>query len=433
MQRLNIPLSRHQKTTRRPRWVVWITVGFLACALFLVYYLCLFFLTRPKLIASAPSGTEFAVRFLYKDSTSDNISQLLNNISLISNRSFTINDLKPVLSGEFVVFVGSDYSRSVAFRTKDPEQLKNTLNSQKINLTKIDKQTVLLSEKLVAIEGFDTPNFFSRNTLKPHKQWIGDIFFNEGKIHSPIYSSKTKYEVVFPFHNKNNLKERMVPTNTVSFLSLPVPLGFETKTISSLFSPISSFLNDSFNLFLENLSNNKGFVLISEDDEGVGFIISSEKKLFNTTNFDLNNLLKTISALNSPRVVQKILKDGSFAQELISDPDLVSVEQFSLFGDKTLRTQNSGSGEFLGTENDKEFLITNREGLLGAFSHPNTDNDFTSLCGSTSLGIDLEKLSAITEQKATFASAALLFPLSDSISKIGLANKKYSTRLFLCK
>jgi hypothetical protein len=432
MQRLNIPLSRHQKTTRRPRWVVWITIGFLAIALFIVYYMCLFWFTRPVLAKSAPSGTEFAVRLIYKNSTSEEILKLIKNIPLVTNRSLTIEHIEPYLSGDLMIFVGSDMSRSVAFRAKNVEELTKVLDAYKITKTEISRSTVLISEKLVAVEGMETSAFFSRNTLKFQKRWMGDIFINSDKVHAGVFSNSKRYEVVFPFSNKHNLKTQKLPENTVAFLSLPAASQIDVDLFVSLFSSVSSILQDSMKIFAENLVQNKGLALVSADDKGVGFLVSSEKKLFSTSNFSLNNLLQSISALNSPKIITKQLPDGTISKELVADPDIVSVEEYSLSGQKILRTQSGASGEILGLENDELFRISNREELVRFYSDSNKEEGI-NICGSSSLGLDLEKLSMISSNNSVSMSNSLLFPLSEGVSQVGLVNKKYSTRLYLCK
>ncbi len=332
-----------------------------------------------------------------------------------------------------MVFVGSDLSRSVAFRVKNIDDLDKTLDSYKITKTQINKRTVLLSEKLVATEGMPTPGFFSRNTLKPYKKWIGDVFVNENKIHAPIFSNKKQYEVTFPFSNKENRKVQKLPKNTVSYIALPSSVGLNAPFLANLFSPIAPILSDSFETFTKNLVENKGFALLSKDEQGVGFLVSSEKKLFSTSNFNLNNLLQTISALNSPKTQNKQLKDGTIMKELLADPDLVSVEQFSLLGKKTFRTQTGGSADILGTEDSELFRISNRKSLINHFSGNVNEEELILLCGSTSFGLDLDKLAQISGDGSNHMSNSILFPLSERISELGLVNKKYSTKLLLCK
>ncbi len=430
MARLNIQLSRHIQTTRRPRWVVWLSMILFLFTCITTYFLSNLWFAQDKIYKAAPTETVVALRFFTGGSKQNQIASLFQNIPLISNRALEYQDIKNYINGEFAVFIKVDGSRSVAIRTKKPFP-QTLFDSQYITKKQIEKDLFLLSENSVQTETMHVASKFFSPLPFTKKTWIGEIVLADSPKRGMIYDAKDQMILSFPERNTPRI-EIAVPENTFAFF---INASNDANKIqnSSVFLPflplIQSVIGNDLQNALELLSGKIDRLELTKDQNGIGFLLSAKQST--QTPFDVRLLLQSISALNSPKIEKKALVDNTPMQEIIADPNAVSIEHVTIFGTPMLRVQKNNESMFAGSETG-HLLLTNREELIG-FAKESVKKKQHTICDGNVLGVSLDEMNLLRKARTTFLNISIFEQFGANFSSFGIKNKLYSTEVHFCK
>ena len=430
MQRLNIQLSRHIQTTRRPRWVVWLLPILFVLMAIASYYTTTLWFTRDTIYEAAPENTIVAFRFFVGGSKKDQISTILGNIPLISDRAIDFADLSPYTNGEFVVFLKKDGSHSVALRT-NAQLPQSLLDSEQIVQKQIDTHIVLLSAEAEQTQKLAiAPKLIPVFTF-PGKTWVGEIIVSGQKKRGWIFNTKKSLVLSLPIQG---LRTDFfgVPDNAMAFISSKTTsTSSDTDLITPFLPLIAPIIGSEAKSYLDQISQNINTVFLTNDDRGVGFLLSSKPS--DDKQVDIRKLLQSISALNTPKIQKTALSDGTFIQELISDPDSVSVEQVTILGLPMNRVGTSNQSILAGFTDDKHLILTNRENLLRFYKEKSKSKTKQTICGANSLGISFDQLSNLIKLHATSLQAKPFLQLSEQFTSVGVVSELFSTDINICK
>ncbi len=431
MERLNIQLSRHIQTTRRPRWVVWLLVLLFAVVICVTYWITTLWFTRDTIYEAAPANTIVALRFFTGGTKEEHISSFLKNIPLITNRSIVFDDLRPFLQGEFIVFLKKNGTRSIAIRSNKllPQSL---LDSGHISQQQIKKNIVLLSEQTEQVHNFSMRPKIIPAIPVPGKTWIGEIALDGQARRGWIFD--TKKSVIFSLPERiSHAKFLGVPDHTIAFLSSPTHSSAKTDPLLAPFLPlIDPIIGSDAKVYLNQLSDKVETVFVTHDEKGTGFFLTI-KQSADDKKLDIRKLLQSISALNSPKIQKATLSDGSFIQELISDPDSVSVEQVTVLGSSLYRVETNHEMLLAGTMDNTSFILTNREDLLRFYKGQKQNKTKQSICGANRMGFSLEQMNDLAKSQAHSLQSSSFEQLNQRFSSIGIVSKMYSTDINICK
>ncbi len=398
MQRLNIPLSRHSRTTRHNRRVVWILVIFGLIALAVVWRGSATLLSRATIFSTAPDGTVAAVYLQINDETGPYIDTLLQSVPLISNRSIELKDIVEETRGDVAIFLTENGQRSLAIRS-NTEALES-LSLEGIGVTiQQHGPFLLLSETLVSISGIDislSKPFFPSFS----KTWVGGVWV-QGYGQGDIRVNNQGVEVAFETE-KQQTSETVLMNDMIAHALLnnqninTPPLSYEE--IFPYFGQIEE-------------------VIIREN----GILISLEQGTLDEN--DLTSQLQEITALNNPSTLTKIMIDGSSYDELQIDPTLITVEEISIGGVRVFR-----SGTLLGLLQDGRAIISTSQQLVEAFVKP--EESEANLCTNASIVVRPQSL---LESISSVHYDPRLTPLAfiDRFSVIYLEKNKYSNVIHL--
>jgi len=425
MAYLHIPLTRHHKTTRRPRWVVWL-LGFsvLGISLFIVVGTNLW-LTRNTVFAAAPEGTHTAVQLLLNRKTGFILQKILKNTPLISNRGLTIEDIAPFTNGEIGWFFHDDGTRSIAINSTAHQFPQELLDSQHIVRQEITPTVFLLSEKLQPVSGLRPKS--TKKKLFPifHKK-LGlyysaqqaktvEIITSENGIYFPL-ASKISPNVGFdPSH---------IPEDTAFILSTPVLSNtfIHTDAFSSILDPLIG--EPIQELFTSILSKNG--VLIQTGKNNPSFLLFSEDQ---TPSLDRLRFLQTNLALKNPTIEKKRLADQSITSEIITDPSVISVEEITIGGRVFLRA-SSGTHTFL-MSRDGEFILTNSEELLRFWLDVDAKTTVAQKC-QTNIGLINTSDLMQTNHLSNAYQSNVLFSLSSSFKYLSIFESLGNLSILAC-
>ena len=430
MQRLNIQLSRHIQTTRRPRWVVWLLPIVFALVISSSFYITSIWFTRDTIYEAAPTDTIVAFRFFTGGSKKEIISTVLGNIPLISNRAIVFEDLSPYTKGEFVIFLKKDGDRSIALRSNTPLP-QALLDSQYVVQKQIGKDLILLSAKSEETQKFTiAPKIFPVFPL-PGKTWIGEIAVSGQQKRGWIFNTKKSLILSLPIKSPHS-DFFGVPDGTIAFLSSQNTPDSDSQLLAPFLPLIAPVIGTDVKSYFNQLSQNIENVFITNDDRGVGFLLSS-KQSSHDKQVDIRKLLQSISALNTPKIQKTVLPDGSFIQELVSDPDSVSVEQVTILGLPMNRVGANNQMILAGFVDEKHLILTNRENLLRFYKERTKSKTKQTVCDANNLGISLDQASALIRSHANTLQTTPFIQLNEQFTSIGVTSMLYSTVINICK
>ncbi len=429
MQRLNIPLSRNHKTTRRNRWVVWKLV-FIAVLVLFFFSVSKAFFQRNTLMQAAPDGTTTALFLTPNDSNRPIINELIGTIPLITNRSITLDDLEPYAHGRIAVFFGANGTRSVALRATKQDLPLQKLDGSHVNVQEVKKGLLLLSETLQPISGMHVK--WNWHQLLPifRKKSLGTLVFAESLRPAPLLATEDHVEISMRDKEIPKKSSPLLPPNTIGFISTPLFAGFSQNS-SDLFSNlVDPVLNNSLLSYTNTLFSNNGLVVLSKDDNGLGFLIESTSQ-----EYDKNlriQLLKTISSLQNPNILTKTLQDGSVVREISVDPGAVSVEERTILGIQTLRTKTQSKGSYL-LSSEGDFVFSNNEALLRFSLEKEKNSALVSFCDGNAIGADVRELISQHQNNFEHYTPSLLRVMSQQFNKFGAEKKGNSLIIRMCK
>ena len=426
MKRLNIPLRRHYRTTHQPRWVVWLLAALFISILFTTYTLSTLWFTRPSLLKAAPINTEVAINIISTKSNTTSLVQYLNNIPLISNRSLTINDLKSYINRGFVLFINKDGSRSIALNTKINDLPIALFDSHSVVIQEIDKNTVLLSERLMPIGEMLVKKNIKRAIPFINKKLLATIYTSDNKT-GVVYKTTNSIEIVI-----NDIKissiNRSLPNNTIAFLSTPV-LTKNDDLLESLLGNTDSAMNSlSVKKILVDILNSNGNFLITETDKNIDILVESD---LNIEESERINLIKTIVSTQNPILKVTKLDDGTEMQELIIQPELLSVEEITMMGHEIIRISNKNTGPYFINKNGNLLFSTN-EANLRFWLNKDLNESMLKICDANSIGILLDPFLKSIKSEVSSIKPINFYDMLSKFNSIGVKAQKNSVKISFC-
>lgn len=428
MQRLNIPMRRNVQTTRRSRWVVWLLIISISSTFAFACFVSTVYLTRDSIYSATPDTTVFSTRFFIKRSTAKQISSIFSNIPIISDRSLTLSDLNPYLKGEFVIFISESGEKSFAARLKLNSNLTTLLNSNNITLKQLTGGVILLSKNIEPVGKKNIPKQLFPRISTPNHQWMGEII-TDG-VRGNIFLTKDNVEIKFSQKNKNTQVNNIFAENMIGFLSTPsLPIENSNLVIQSFSSLVSPIFQNGFESFYSNTFGNKAKIILTRDQKGVGFLVVGSANQIN--NQIIETTLKSIIALNSPKIENKTMEDRTEYKEIIADPESISTEQITMFGSQIFRVSSKYQTFFAGIVDNSYFLFTNRESLIKTFKEPAVPKQKIT-CFAKHAFLSLSDFSDLSKEHSIYAQSSLFQELSQHFSKIGVVFNSNSTIIHLC-
>lgn len=414
MQKLNIPLSRHTKTTRPLRQVVWLLGFFGLLLLFTAWRVSEQWFSRNEILQAAPQGTVLSIQLELTSKNWPRIQALLKNVPLITNRSLDIDDLAPFSQGEMAIFVTQTGERAVAIRTDESKLPKNLLNALSLTTAQITPDIVLLSSTLLPVSGMKSnvraPLFTSLS-----RRWLGRIDLPDAGLSGSFYFYKidNRLEIVFPNKNSKNTNNTALPQILLAFTGQKI----DNQMMTSNYLDTIPILNDA-----------QWSVLVNNNELGATELLFSSKK-GDLVETDLVNLLQSIGAYLSPNINDSVLLDGTILRELIVDPALITIEAITLGEIQALRVLNEYNHAVYGAFIENQLVIATSEAMIGLFQQT---NESQSLCRGNILQMNPLSLLDTTSQKSFQSSIYLLETIFSQFSSISLEMNKYSSRMTLC-
>jgi len=413
---LHIQLSRYQKTTRRPRWVVWLlALFFLACFSFFAH-LTKLWLTRTAVFSAAPENTQIAIQLLVNKKTLPILTKILNTAPLISNRSFTLNDIQPFVHGEIGWFFHDDGSRSIAIRSKKSELPIELLDANQIIIQQIRSDVFLLTNKLQPISGINSKHTIG-NYLPSFKKKIG-MFYEKGKKLTDILA--TKEGIIIPLANqeaKSVFNTKILQKNTYIALKLPLLEAKNLEMYQTLFKDqdiLRSFFSTEGFLMMKEIKNPK-YLLVSKAEIG-----EKEKISF----------LQTAIALKNPTIVPKTLADQTQMFEFVADSSLVSVEEKMIEGLEFYKASNSDVTMFESKSGD--LILSNDEEMIRNWLKGENNKKMLKLCNANVAFLSLNEFVESNSSTTHYYKNDIFRLLTANFSVASIEKSWNSTNLRLC-
>ena len=379
MERLSIPLHRTPYTTRR----TWRVVGFLVFSLLFAWITLQAWYGRNTTAIFIPNDSVAILRFSINRSNQERIRSLLADFPLLSGRTITFDDLKTAIRGEFSLFFLSDGTQAVALRTEESLLPKSLLDAQGILIQQVRPHIFLLSAALMPLAEARIPRAAWIRSIHPLSKKIGTASFKEPTwISGNMYATAEKMMLFFPSFPLSKHPFSSIPEGTIAVFSTPasVPVSlngtfrstdrlltqFKTPTTASL---ISLFAKSNGGILLTNAktSQSLNFLFVTE-----GVMETNQAK----------NLLKTAIALKNPNLKTWELPDKTKAQEIIVDPSLISIQEYTAFGTNALRASANENESLFMASTSQYSLFSNSEDLLRDWFQPEKEAKRPSCIGN---------------------------------------------------
>ncbi len=415
MQRLNIQLSRHTKTTRPNQQVVWL-VGFVALILiFLTWRLSAIWFTRDTLLAASPDSTILAIELFLSPKTTPIIAKMFGNVTLISNRSLSLHDLTHITNGEVAIFVTKDGSRAVAIRGNEASLPKELLTSYGITSQIVRPGVVLFSETLLSVSGINSRvsfPFFPSSSL-----WLGRVELPDLGVSGTLTKNSGELLLSLKTPKSKKINTKKLPAGVLSML---LPDSGEQNA-----PPVSTYSMNQTSQMLD-LLRKEHRIFMQKDELGELQILVSIPNSGWEQN-DLTVALQKMGSYLSPKIQEKILADGTSTKEILIEPDIVTVEEISIAGHMMLRTNGNGGLALYGGFINGETIVSTGEAIVTSFLNPRGEDCSGNLAQLSP--VDLLGEVQIASYNPQISSLLGLF---NGISAISFESKKYSTEVHIC-
>ncbi|MFA4845185.1 MAG: hypothetical protein WC654_01355 [Patescibacteria group bacterium] len=412
MQRLNIPFSRHTKTTRPLRQVVWL-LGFFALVLvFVTWRAGEMWFSRDSILRAAPEGTILAVQLELTDASWPTIQNIFATIPLISNRSLDINDLSPFIQGELALFVTQTGERAIAIRTDQQNLPTELLTALSITTQEITPSIVLMSQTLLPVSGIDSkaqrPLFVSLS-----RRWFGRIELPDISLSGSLYEKEGDIEIQFTNQGKKGYSKMILPQ---IMLAMSSNTSGVTVNHDQELGTFSSFLNQEWTVFVE-----------ANDSGDTDLLLMTRKG--NLQESDILSLLQLMGAYLSPSIQESTLVDGSVLREVMVEPEIVTVEEIQLGQIQALHVLGVSGRSIYGAFIDDQVIFTTNEKMLKAVYQP---GDSDSDCIGNVLRLDPSAMLGSTRTVSYNRTIQALQSISSHFSAISFEMKKYSSSMKFC-
>ena len=429
MQKLNIPLSRSSKTTRRPRWVVWLFIVLLAFTVFLADLLSSLWFTRASLLQAAPVGTNIAIIFTANKKTLPVIEDLLYTTPLISNRALTLHDLAPSIHGQFALFINQDGHRSIAFRSKKADVPIEMIEAHKIVIQEVGSSTVLLSEKLVAIdEMIKTPRI--RRGLPSGNQFVAEVFLTEKDSSLLLFSQDEELLLSTKTKDDTEPLQRPLPANTIAHLQLPAKTeDIENILHQALYQWIEPLHTDSSKKLFQQLFTNPGLIVLANNQESLDILAEFYQPL---TQEQVFSILSSISSIQSVQLKSRNLQDGTTMREFTVDPDAQTIEKRTIMGKEVFSARSKSDQEYFFSVSNTTLFSTNQY-LLESWLNNEENEDVLTICDANISGLSLLELIAMDIDQRHVYQQSYINRFVERFPKIGLFTLNNTFMLKTCR
>ncbi|MBI5794656.1 hypothetical protein HZA87_06305 [Candidatus Uhrbacteria bacterium] len=412
MQKLNIPLSRHTKTTRPLRQVVWLLGMVTLVLVFVSSRVGELWFSRDTIFEAAPEGTVLAIGIELTRASWPLWQKTLAGVPLISNRSLDIDDLATSANGELAIFLTTTGERAVAIRSKQSQLPQELLTSLSITQQEAVPGIILLSQTLLPISGI-TSSVHAPVFPSLQKHWLGRVEVPDMDLSGSIFGRDGQLELAFPNHPKNTWKKEILPQ---------VMLAISTSKNDLSLPP-----SETFDVFEQILSRDWSIIVAGGADGSVELLLKADRG--ETTDDDLLNLLQLMGAYLSPTIKETNLKDGTSIKEILVDPSLVTVEQLQVEQIQALRVLGPSNQSVYGAFLDDQIVFSSNENLLLSLTSPSTPK--TDCVGNT---LSLSPSAILKEAKTNSynPSLSILKSIFDDFSAISIEMNKYSSTTRFC-
>ena len=429
MERLSIPLYRTHYTTRRTWRVVWY------CVVLLILFsgISRAWYGRNTTAKIIPNDSVAVLRFSLNRSNQDTLRSLLTDFPIISGRALTFEDIKTSVQGEFSIFFLSDGTRAVSLRTEESLLPKTLLDSQGILVQKVNPYIFFLSSKLTPLTEIRLPKTSWLLSFHPFSKTIGTFSFKESDwISGGIYASSKKITIFFQPIQLSKHPFTSVPIETIGILSTPpstsVSLDWLFRStdrfLTQINSPTIGFLTSTF-------GKSKGGILLTGSEAGqpLNFLFATEEKLDPD---QTKSLLKTATALKNPSLKLWELPDHTKTQEIIVDPSLISIEEYTAFGTTVLRATTPQNEHLFSTTTKQYLLLSNNEQLLRNWFQPESKK-IKAICVGNHAFLSVKDTQKILSQGSTWIHPFIYFPFLKKYQSVGIEKTPFSFKIQLCQ
>lgn len=432
MQRLSIPLHRYQQTTRLSRRVVSLSIIAMTIGIFLLFLGGIIWYGRDTVSSSAPQGTVLVLHFLPNRSSWDDVDNALRHIPLVSNRSLTIEDIRPFTYGEFSIFIGSDGSRSVAIRARESDVYVSRLDALGILVTTPAQGIVFLSDKPVARMNWLPPRIWLGFLHFPWNTHIGSVYaIGDADISGSLYASEDGAQMRFPKHHVAKSPWKAVPTNTVAVLSTPaLPNASIREVTSEIDTILASYATPLAATISSNILTAPGAILLTSNGAKLNYLIKTTATAISLD--DQRKAIQMAAALQLPRIQPFRLPDDSLADEIIVDPSLSTIEEITQAGSVVSRVSANDGSYVYSVQREDDVFITNDQSLLDfGLGAQRTEN--SPKCFGDVAFVDLRSLFGISGNSVNARDSNTFSILADSYSSIGVDEGLLTTTIRLCQ
>lgn len=412
VHKLNIPLSRHTKTTRPLGQVVWL-LGLCGLALlFLSWRLFELWYARDTILAAAPEGTVLALQLEITPASWSTIYALLEDVPLISNRSLDVRDVASFARGELALFVSQTGSRSVAVRAQEGELPSSLLSALSITSQEVAPGIFLLAETLLPVSGIDT------SARRPFlgslsKRWLGRVELPDVGLSGSLFQEDDRFEVVLPNKTHWRPSGKVLPQAVLALIGNP---GLSESLSREPFSLFNQFLEGSWSVLVQKNDLGEPEVAFAAQNAGV-------------QESDLMSLLQLMGAYLSPTLQESVLPDGTLLQEIFVEPELVTIEEVQVAGVRALRVLGKNERFLFGALIDDRLILATSEPSLISFIDP---EEALSDCRGNALFLSPQALLDEVSVNAYNPTIQALTQIFSQFSSISVEMKKYSSTVSFC-
>lgn len=425
MKNLAIPLGKSQ-TTRQRRVVSW-RLFLCGSAIALSAAGSGWWFGRDTVSRAAPEGTAALLRFTPRASTWDLLESLSGDVALISNRPFTMRDIRTFTRGEFALFIGEDGHRSVAVRSRKDLLPAAMLDMYGITVQEVSDGVFLLSDRPESVSGFKSGGQF----VIPPTPWsglrrLGTAIFPDTPS-AAIYGMTGRLEWRWPdLHIPTS--DMKVTDGIIAFVSTPL---LKNSQFLWMAPPLESMIVPLGGPNAETVGNwfsAPGNAVLTKSG---GYLFSIHKDVFGPT--DAKQLLRLVAALQLPAKTSWLLPDGTMATEIRSDPSKLAVETsvrsghevFSSVVSADLSMYAATVGDFIILSNDTELLESNING--------NGKDEANDPCIGNSMFIRLQDMVRGEGEDAHVPRPSILNDAARLFSSISMNTSWMQTKMVLCE
>ena len=274
----------------------------------------------------------------------EDLAEHLGDVPLLSGRPLTLNMLLPFVRREVLWAEFASGERVVSFVGKLDDEDKARL--QAIGLTLTEKGGVVsLAENEEALTGLEaTAARLSIKAIWPGYAGLARI---DGKVRRVALSSD-RIQIGSGGGTMPDLQ-----AETITWLT------FNPETSPQGYLGALSQVGIGEQM-LALLNQGYGTILLTEDENGIGYRLITEGTVDNQV---LADILQSVMALEAPTTQTVTLPDGTLVDELRLDTALVTMNVENIEGGSIIRAKRGGQ-ELIAKQTARQTIITNRPSLL---------------------------------------------------------------------